>query len=195
MMQTQTHIFETRQDMIRGIPFHGHVAEIGVFKGDFAQDLLNLCPGITQLDLVDGWSLCGPIMICGDQDGNNLIQYNTDDLEKHVRYKFVNIEKVSVIKQLSSDYFQTIPDASLDAVYIDADHSYDGCMSDLENAWVKVKAGGWIAGHDYEIMKHKCNIDHIFGVQDAVNAFMKKYNLNIFARANDGCASYMIRKA
>jgi predicted O-methyltransferase YrrM len=40
-------------------------------------------------------------------------------------------------------------DGILDLVFIDADHSYEGCLRDI-HAWLpKVKRGGWICGHDY----------------------------------------------
>lgn len=52
---------------------------------------------------------------------------------------------------------------SVDAVFVDADHSYEGCLRDIR-AWApKVKRGGWIGGHD---------IDHpeypLWGVRRAV---------------------------
>lgn len=43
----------------------------------------------------------------------------------------------------------TVEDGSLDMVFLDADHSEQGVRDDIA-AWLpKVKAGGWIAGHDY----------------------------------------------
>ena len=44
---------------------------------------------------------------------------------------------------------KTIPDESLDFVYIDADHEYASVLADL-TAWTpKVKPYGFIGGHDY----------------------------------------------
>ena len=38
---------------------------------------------------------------------------------------------------------------SLDLVFIDGDHSYEGCKADIE-AWLpKLRSGGVLAGHDY----------------------------------------------
>ncbi len=36
-----------------------------------------------------------------------------------------------------------------DFVFIDGDHSYEGCLADLRAWWPKVKVGGRIAGHDH----------------------------------------------
>jgi hypothetical protein len=44
----------------------------------------------------------------------------------------------------------TIPDASLDLVYIDANHDYEDVVADLQAWQPKVKPGGLIAGHDYD---------------------------------------------
>jgi hypothetical protein len=42
-----------------------------------------------------------------------------------------------------------INDKALDLVFIDDDHSYEGCR-DAILAWrPKVRAGGWLTGHDY----------------------------------------------
>jgi hypothetical protein len=44
---------------------------------------------------------------------------------------------------------EKVKDASLDFVFIDADHRYESVMADLK-AWVpKVKEDGTISGHDY----------------------------------------------
>ena len=40
-------------------------------------------------------------------------------------------------------------DESLDAVFIDADHSYEAVKMDIENWMPKVRKGGILAGHDY----------------------------------------------
>ena len=42
-----------------------------------------------------------------------------------------------------------IPPASLDFVFIDADHSYEGCRADIEAWWPTVVPGGLFGGHDY----------------------------------------------
>lgn len=49
----------------------------------------------------------------------------------------------------------------IDLIYIDADHSYKGCLADIE-AWLPhVREGGFIVGHDYS--------SHFPGVKQAVH--------------------------
>ena len=38
----------------------------------------------------------------------------------------------------------------IDYLYVDADHSYEGCLSDLELWWPHLRVGGLIAGDDYD---------------------------------------------
>lgn len=65
---------------------------------------------------------------------------------------------------------QTVEDGSIDFVFIDADHSYEGCKADIE-AWApKVRKGGMVAGHDY----HRENWP---GVVRAVDELGEKINV------------------
>jgi hypothetical protein len=53
-----------------------------------------------------------------------------------------------------------VPDASLDFVFIDADHSYSAVLDDIQHWRSKVRSGGWLGGHDYNV--------HFPGVMKAV---------------------------
>lgn len=68
---------------------------------------------------------------------------------------------------LSHSIAKEIEDESLDWVYIDSDHTYEGTKEALEDWSKKVRKGGIIAGHDYvETPLHPS-----FGVIKAVNEF------------------------
>ena len=49
----------------------------------------------------------------------------------------------------SADAAKTVPDDSLDFVYLDARHDFNGVFEDLSVWWPKLKMGGILAGHDY----------------------------------------------
>ena len=57
-------------------------------------------------------------------------------------------------------------DESVDFVFIDADHTYEGCLRDITAWYPKVKYGGVIAGHDYRN-------DSTCQVKQAVNEYFK----------------------
>lgn len=58
-------------------------------------------------------------------------------------------DRVNIIRADSCEVAAEVEDRSLDFVFIDADHSYDGCTKDIEAWSPKVRKGGMIAGHDY----------------------------------------------
>jgi hypothetical protein len=64
-----------------------------------------------------------------------------------------------------------IPDDSLDAVFIDGDHSYEAVIQDLPFWWKKLRVGGWLLGDDYASC---CP-----GTTQAVDDFTRANNLNI----------------
>jgi hypothetical protein len=58
-------------------------------------------------------------------------------------------ERAKLMRLDSAEAAGMMEDGSEDFVFIDADHSYEGCKRDIE-AWApKVSPGGWIGGHDY----------------------------------------------
>ena len=73
----------------------------------------------------------------------------------------------------TSEWFNTFT-GQLDWIYVDASHSYNGCLHDLTNAVKFIKPGGKLLGDDYGPKKQ--------GVKDAVDQFIKNtgYTLNNF---------------
>jgi hypothetical protein len=64
--------------------------------------------------------------------------------------RFIGNGKVVKVKLPSVRAANTIDDESLDMVYIDAIHAYEGVKTDIL-AWLpKVRKGGFLCGHDYE---------------------------------------------
>lgn len=62
-----------------------------------------------------------------------------------------------------------IPTATLDFVYIDGDHTYEGVLSDLKSYYPKVVKGGLVSGHDYASP----------GVSKAVGEFMEGFQVKL----------------
>lgn len=65
---------------------------------------------------------------------------------------------------LAADHFKNL---ELSFVFIDAGHSYDNVMKDMNAWWPKIKYGGVFAGHDYISGE---------GVRNAVHDFMKAHS-------------------
>lgn len=181
--------YETRIDMISDLICSSSIgAEVGVFKGDFSQQLADLGK-VDKLYLCDTFS---GIIGSGNVDGNNYEEYNGDKLYDLVTERFANNEKV-VIKKLSSYDFLHSFDRDLNFVYIDANHGYASVMQDLVMAKRALKTGGWIFGHDYDVNPAKQHTVWPSEVKKAVNDFCLQYNLVIDALAMDGWTSFGIR--
>lgn len=70
-----------------------------------------------------------------------------ENLKKHCARQFPG--RVDIRQQHSVEAAKGVKDDSLDFVFIDADHTYEGALADIL-AWTpKVRKGGTIAGHDY----------------------------------------------
>jgi len=70
-------------------------------------------------------------------------------VEQAARERLSKYDNAVLIKDSGDNIAKTIEDGSLDLVYIDANHSYDGVISDIITWWEKIKIGGIISGHDY----------------------------------------------
>jgi hypothetical protein len=176
--------FDTRVDMITNLMEpSGVIGEIGVFKCEFSRQLLDILKPkrLVLFDLFEG-SMCS-----GDVDGNNVTWCDMGKMYSEAQ----NIGEV--IKGDSSECLSRFEDRTFDMLYIDGDHSYQGVKKDLEQAFKKVKVGGWIMGHDYEMNMKKAKTSYDFGVKRAVDEFCSEKGQSIYAKGLDGCVSFAIR--
>lgn len=129
----------------------------------------------------------------GDQDGNNFTNCNLDkEYLNLIKYSYTH-PSMRLLKGKSADVLSVMPDNTLDMIYIDGDHGYEGCKQDLELSFKKVKHNGWIMGHDYEMNMTKARTHYVFGVQKAVDEFCNTHKQSIVAKGLDGCVSYAIQ--
>lgn len=187
-------IFNNREDMIQYyIKPYMVGCELGVFAGDFAKKLYSLHP--SKLYLIDCWKGDEKNEIfSADENGNNPQTYNVDILLTTVQNFFSNKSEVEIIRDYTNNAIPTLPDNSLDYVYIDADHSYEGVKRDLELILPKMKQKCMIMGHDYDLNLQKSNYIWIFGVKKAVDEFCKKHDFRLIAKAMDGCVSFCLER-
>lgn len=117
--------------------------EIGCGKGLNALNLMRLCPNLNLIG-VDYW----PPDYAGG-DGEPRTARKQAKLE--ARYRRVlhkHSDRMRLIRKPSVAASTEIG-PQVDFVFIDGDHSYEGCKADIE-AWApKVRKGGLIAGHDH----------------------------------------------
>jgi hypothetical protein len=125
--------------------------EVGVLRGRNARVLLQQRP-LLQLTLVDLWAqqpLDGSYVRSGDAHALKSPAAWERIYQTARRSIAFASERVEILRMDSLEAARRVADESLDFVFIDGDHSYEGCKRDIE-VWVpKVKVGGWIGGHDY----------------------------------------------
>jgi hypothetical protein len=113
-------------------------AELGAHAGKFTEQLLMTFPGLTMF-AVDTW-ISRPGYATYDFP---TIRRDFDRRTKRFggRAKPLHMDTLAAASQVA--------DGSLDFVFIDADHSYEGVAADIDAWRSKVKAGGLLCGHDY----------------------------------------------
>jgi hypothetical protein len=183
--------YATRNTLLACVPPDAVIAELGVFKGAFSDDLLTICEP-RALHLIDRWT--GP-MECGDKDGQHIETLTHAEMQQvFVRLKqkygrrqkdghpVVFLHRLDVLTALAS-----FDDDTFDLVYVDADHSYAAVKSHLEAAATKVKPGGLLGGHDYGAP--------YLGVVKAVDEFAAIRDFAwVAVTTGDGCPSFLLRR-
>ncbi len=118
-------VFADRHSLVRALAQGAAGAEIGVQNGHFSRFLLDHC-AVDTLHLFD--------------TNTSLIR---DDVRSDPR--------VAIHHGDSSSRLKALPDAALDWIYIDGDHSYEGVKKDVEASLAKVRKGGVLFFNDYTL--------------------------------------------
>jgi len=152
-------IFERLKDIKNPV-----VAEIGVFTGALSAQLLKR-PDLT-LYMIDSWGTNHSqeykdtndfhTTLTAQQQENNYNRSNNVAIEFQPRGKMLRMDSVAAASEFEDGFF--------DLVFIDADHSYEGCKADIIAWSPKTKI---LSGHDYENNTQ----DFKFGVTEAVDEF------------------------
>lgn len=137
----------------------GEVAEIGVDQGNFASAVLADWKGRSYL-AIDLWGPQDPTVYSEQFDWARSFQAAQDLAKRDPR--------VRLLKMLSTSAAAMVSDASLDWVWIDANHETPAVVSDMNAWWPKVKPGGVFSGHDF----------YYLGVRKAVMYWMPEHRVS-----------------
>ena len=122
-------------------------AELGVSGGRFTSFLCGRIPEMKMI-AVDLWEE----QLKRDVEGaESYSEHNLPAKYEYLKEQWEKFfpERVQIMRMRTTDAAKQVEDGSLDFVFIDADHTYEGCKSDIEAWEPKVRKGGIISGHDY----------------------------------------------
>lgn len=150
------------------LPMLSKVAEIGVFRGIFSKQMLDL-KNLGKLYLIDSWKNMpdydDPL---SDTDHAANLHTTLEYIKGHVAGGRFEIHIMSSLEAALE-----FKDGELDAIFLDANHSYDSVLQDLLAWEPKIRSGGFLMGHDFTD-QHPTAIKHGWGVQKAVSQFCKE---------------------
>ena len=127
-------------------------AEVGVYRGQMSTKLLEDLPRLTLL-MVDRWEEFEPDHPYKAHRSQvaQASQAHFDEARAQAESVTAFAGKRAAIMHGWSDVIaHSVRNNTLDFVFIDADHTYQGAMADLISWWPKVKPGGWFGGHDWD---------------------------------------------
>lgn len=161
--------------------------ELGVWKGDSSEKFLRRAG---HLHLVDPWAVTayensdefGDYVgylkryssIVGSTNPNDFQRYY-DTIYKNVLKRFAN-KSVTIHRMPVIEFFKVF-NQQVDWVYVDALHSFEGCLNDLRKSLTIIRPGGSIFGDDYTPTKPDKRVRGKPGVTAAVDTFVKETNL------------------
>ncbi len=122
-----------------------NLAELGVYKGDFAAKLLKKCDSIEKYYMVDPWRQLDDWNKPANKEDNVFEKFLSQTKSKT---DFAS-EKRIILRGKTTEVVDKITDGELDFAYIDGDHTLKGISIDLIRLFPKIKDGGWIGGDDF----------------------------------------------
>jgi len=135
--------------------------ELGVWYGRNSGYLLQECSNIKLLYGIDPY--------LPYQDWNRYITEEDINSIKREALQSLSVfnDRFKLIEKPADQARHLIDDYSLDFIFIDGDHSFEMCYSDINNYYNKVRRGGLFSGHDFTLP----------GVNKALAKFRKENNL------------------
>jgi len=150
--------------------------EIGVFRGEHSKAMLDALASL-KLTCVDMWEL----------HSEQKSDYTNHEIIMNKRFEDIEYAKsvhndaeqklkpygtrAKIVQENSIKAAKMFNDESLDFVYFDGDHSYEGCFADMIAWYPKIKNDGYLCGHDYKWEKS--------GVDRSVSEFNKSYGFKL----------------
>jgi predicted O-methyltransferase YrrM len=170
------------RDIAAMLPINSQIVEIGSWKGKSTWCISQgLKKGI--INCIDPFNAAG-------EEGSKVIYEKTKgpkSLIEQFNNNLVGVTsnvKIKTLQGYSSDFVGTVK--NIDFLFIDGDHSIEGCKYDFENFEQDVKPGGYIAFHDYYFDRPELGptwvIENLVKNDEAYSHYMDCDSLSIFKK-------------
>lgn len=127
--------------------------ELGVLKGPTFKYLIQNCPNLnlTGVDVFypDRRWKAASIQTNEELLATEPVSWYQDLVEFCEPFK----PRANIMRSFTVEASKEFNDESLDFVFIDADHSYEGVKQDIKHWLPKVKKGGLVSGHDLHMLE------------------------------------------
>jgi hypothetical protein len=172
--------FRKRSDLgfvLNALGLTGTVVEVGVQRGEYGATILEAWEGNRYIG-VDPW----PDTIMDDYIDKINFDNRTNDMMIAEANVLPYADRAMLLRMSSAEAARWVVDGSLDAVYIDAIHTYHDVMWDMQIWWPKVRPGGLMLGHDYGLISY---IENIFTVAPGVKEFSRRMQVTLHTTFED----------
>jgi hypothetical protein len=179
--QLPQHLFEnskvcgSREDVLPLLPKGGIIAEVGVAYGNFSALLLEVLQP-QKFIAIDSFAFTEE----NEPWKQTILK---DNRISHIDYYKKRFEKeitdgqVEVQKGLSWDCLAQLPGNSIDYLYLDAGHSYEEILKDIQQVKRVIKDTGIIQFNDYTLFDAFAFVP--YGVPKAVHEFLLEENFEV----------------
>ena len=182
----------TREQFLLFMKKNAVVAEIGVAEAVFSKSILQQT-NPRELHLIDPWE--HQVLEAYSTDLNNI-----SDTGHEARYQKIvkdfktqmDNNQVFLHRAFSTDAACLFSEGYFDWVYIDAMHTEEAVLEDLNAYWPLVREDGFIFGHDYA--NNPGAVSQKFGVIEGVNKFVQEKDAVLFAITMDAFPSYILSR-
>jgi hypothetical protein len=163
-------LLPNRFHILDRLPHDRVVAEVGVATGGFSRQFLDRCRP-RKFIAIDSFTL----HLLPSLWGRPIDEYFHGQTHgDSYRAKFapqIAAGLVEVLEGDSATVMETLPDASIDVFYVDADHGYEGVKRDLDVIRRKIRPDGTIIMNDYTFLENVGSKNE-YGVIQATHEFM-----------------------
>jgi len=149
-----------RRFLLEKMPKNSICTEIGVFEGDFSQQILKTVKP-KKLFLIDPWGGVDH----EEGQGEKRYQKVLDRFKSEIKNG-----TVVVYRAFSHDVVEKFDDDFFDWIYLDGGHTYNNIMEQFSEYLPKIKLHGFVTGDDYG----RDDENHRKNVTRAVDEFISK---------------------